>query len=249
MGNNTKHPVVYLKLGENSPTTLFQSKVGGKPYLPIGMEYPKNRKTGNPLTLLAQINFAEMPPLPDYPTKGILQFFVDRDDEGYGQGGNGDFSDVIFVRENCDCYTREELYEKIFQRNGYDVIYHADILPESELQSDFSQYPTCESHLSWNSTLLSGEFPIAVCDKPFKSEKASYPCFHQIGGEPIFTQNDIFYWMLGEDWDKHHKVLFQLDSERSKVRWGDFGAANFFITPEDLKNLDFSKVVYAWSGS
>ncbi|STZ09024.1 Domain of uncharacterised function (DUF1963) [Moraxella caprae] len=156
MEDNVKHPVVYLKLGENSPTTLFQSKVGGKPYLPIGMEYPKNRKTGNPLTLLAQINFAEMPPLPDYPTKGILQFFVDRDDEDYGQGGD---CSVPFAEITPNM--REELYPQIFKKIGYDVIYHTDILPESELQSDFSQYPTYESHHSYGEySLLSGEFPI-----------------------------------------------------------------------------------------
>ncbi|WP_029102132.1 DUF1963 domain-containing protein [Moraxella caprae] len=77
---------------------------------------------------------------------------------------------------------------------------------------------------------------------------------HQIGGEPTFVQGDIFYWAFWEKWDKHHKLLFQLDSEYSratksyKALWGDCGVANFFITPEDLKNLDFSKVVYAWSG-
>lgn len=30
------------------------------------------------------------------------------------------------------------------------------------------------------------------------------------------------------------------------IMWGDCGVANFFIHPDDLKNKDFSKVLYNW---
>ena len=40
------------------------------------------------------------------------------------------------------------------------------------------------------------------------------------------------------------------DGEQGKdIMWGDVGVANFFIRPEDLKNKDFSKVLYNWDCS
>ena len=54
---------------------LSQSNFMGRPWLPIHTEYPKDKK-GQPMLLWAQINFSEMPPLPDFPERGILQFFL-----------------------------------------------------------------------------------------------------------------------------------------------------------------------------
>ncbi|AWM33497.1 DUF1963 domain-containing protein [Hymenobacter nivis] len=70
----------YLKLGAqplgaSAPTALTQSKLLGQPYLPAGTPYPHD-KLGQPIILLAQINFAGAPALPPYPTAGILQLFV-----------------------------------------------------------------------------------------------------------------------------------------------------------------------------
>jgi uncharacterized protein YwqG len=41
--------------------------------------YPLD-SNGNPLALLAQFNFAEIPSLPNFPDKGILQFYIAADD-------------------------------------------------------------------------------------------------------------------------------------------------------------------------
>ena len=69
-------PTAEITLEPCGNLTLSQSKIGGLPYLPLDAEYPRN-PYHQPLTLLAQINFAEMPPLPDFPTSGILQWFID----------------------------------------------------------------------------------------------------------------------------------------------------------------------------
>ncbi|WP_455248229.1 DUF1963 domain-containing protein, partial [Rothia aeria] len=31
------------------------------------------------------------------------------------------------------------------------------------------------------------------------------------------------------------------------IMWGDVGTANWLITPEQLKNRDFSQVIFEWS--
>ena len=64
-------------------------------------------------------------------------------------------------------------------------------------------------------------------------------------GHPFFTQADI----RERGW-RYDTLLFQLDTEcceeKDIVMWGDCGVGNFFINAEDLKNLDFSNVLYNW---
>lgn len=72
-------PTVTLQLRSNDALTVWQSKIGGEPYLPLDTAYPLD-SNGNPLALLAQFNFAEIPSLPNFPDKGILQFYIAADD-------------------------------------------------------------------------------------------------------------------------------------------------------------------------
>lgn len=100
--------------------------------------------------------------------------------------------------------------------------------------------------------------------EPYGSDEAdqSYETYHdhfgstghKLGGYPFFTQADPRQY----DENIHDYVLlFQMDSdydykdgEQGKdIMWGDVGVANFFICPEDLKNKDFSKVLYNWDCS
>ena len=40
-------------------------------------------------------------------------------------------------------------------------------------------------------------------------------------------------------------MLFESDSFKD-IMWGDSGTGEFFITPEDLINKDFTNVLYNW---
>ncbi len=71
----TARPCAEITLLPAEHLTVWQSKLGGQPYWPKDMEYPRNAK-GRPLHLLAQINFAEMPPLPDFPEEGFCSFIL-----------------------------------------------------------------------------------------------------------------------------------------------------------------------------
>ena len=75
----TLKPTVQMNLKSCDRLSLWQSKVGGQPYLPLDMAYPID-SNGNPLVLLAQFNFTEIPNLPDFPSQGILQFYIATDD-------------------------------------------------------------------------------------------------------------------------------------------------------------------------
>lgn len=58
------------------------SYVGGHPFVPAGTAaaalWPRDQ-TDTPMHFLVQVNFADVPPLPGYPTAGMLQWFVATD--------------------------------------------------------------------------------------------------------------------------------------------------------------------------
>ena len=62
------------------PLPQTASKFGGRPYLPAGESAPTNEK-GEPLGMIAQINCVELPENDFYPATGLLQFWMDPNDE------------------------------------------------------------------------------------------------------------------------------------------------------------------------
>lgn len=220
---------VRFDLGKSTKTTLFQSKIGGKPYMPIGVEYPMHTKKQRPLVLLAQINFAEMPPLENFPTKGILQFFIDGlDSELFGID------------------TEDE-----WKQDGFRVIYYPDILPENQLQTDFSAYQV---------EIPYSEFGFKLNECPIIFQEITQDDImhcNKIGGIPSLPQGDPFDYGYYDDYgDKIYTgvsvddfvMLLQIADNERDVLWGKYPSANFFIKPKDLKNLDFSEVAFCWAG-
>jgi len=77
----TKHslPAIELEPAGPAPATPGGTRIGGPVWLAAGEAWPADPE-GRPMSFLAQVDFAELPPLPDYPTSGVLQFFLARDD-------------------------------------------------------------------------------------------------------------------------------------------------------------------------
>jgi len=75
-----RHPAIWLRRVD---TFRSASKLGGLPWLPKGVAWPRQLKSKTPLHFLAQIDLAALPrsPLepggPKLPTTGILYFFAD----------------------------------------------------------------------------------------------------------------------------------------------------------------------------
>ncbi|GHT37887.1 hypothetical protein FACS189435_3890 [Bacteroidia bacterium] len=75
-------------------------------------------------------------------------------------------------------------------------------------------------------------------------DETLYHATYQIGDYPHFTQDDP---RSCDDKLKGHIILLlQIDSS-DDIMWGDAGVANFFISSESLRNLDFSNVIYTWN--
>lgn len=233
----------YVKVtAQKGQVVLTSSKIGGTPYWPANMEYPLDSE-GKSMRLLAQINFSEVPQLDEYPDSGILQFFIKAEDDVCGM----DFDNLI-------------------SQKGSRVIYHDSIDVES-MVSDFEQYNIAQHE--WFPALHECKLEFSLLEEAVPQEDykfvsyfgdESYQLFssdeceeyynkfsstgHKIGGYAYFTQGDP---RMDDEYKEYEYLLFQLDSDDSiEMMWGDVGVANFFITKEDLRRRDFSKVLYTW---
>lgn len=250
--------------------SVFDSKLGGTPYMPADFEYPTGRRgifEGRPLRLLAQLNFEKLPHIENFPDKGILQFFCSDDEEDGVYGLN---------------------FDNRTEQNGFRVIYHENIIADESRLMPKEKLPTFTDE--GYGFPFKGEFilkasaaetcPVSaedyhfekillevlnkisgkeykkiyelggkeeeICEKIYEIRACEHTC---IGGYPFFTQDDPRgYTKELADYDV---LLFQCDSScednsEDEIMWGDMGVANFFITEKDLKNRDFSRVAYNW---
>lgn len=266
----TSRTAVRIKLQIAKDLPLWQSKVGGTPYMPLDSEYPKSPE-GKPLKLLAQINFTEIPKLPDLPESGLLQFFIDPYDEFLGLGGEFDSTGQKRYRvryfENVECSTSKLNTEDPFKMEGgissdgsreqperhwplfglgqYSMEF--ETFTQVMTSDDYRAGPNifdCNPNLPWHEQYALKPELFDQYEEHFKGSG------HQIGGYPYFTQEDprgAKPELRGFD------LLFQLDSQtfgpNDSIMWGDMGVANFFIRLEDLKKRDFSHVMYYWDCS
>lgn len=160
------------------------------------------------------------------------------------------------------------------EQTNFKVIYYKELLPEDQLVTDFSHLNEVEEEYLPMTKELSLIFTleqeaVSVADYAFENvfkgldfeevvkveeneEITLWDIYaetltnegHKIGGYAFFTQADPREDGPYKDYDT---LLLQIDSEdEAGIMWGDSGVGNFFIKKEDLKNGDFSNILYNW---
>ncbi|UOD28584.1 DUF1963 domain-containing protein [Massilia violaceinigra] len=256
----------YIHVGLHKPDKLapWNSSLGGAAYLPKGQPYPAG-PDGVPLTLLAQFNFAEMPALEGYPTRGMLQFYIsgsESKEHFYGVSG-----------ESTKPYNAEREFLSLTRQRWYRVLYHPTVVQDrKKLQA--TKVIASDNLPMAGTSALTFEIrtePVSVQDYRFErilgqppwelfkqfgarqdAVSENYETFSQkytiakLGGYSNPTQTDVRTAQPGGDW----LVLFELQGGGVKggfySEWGDTGMAVFYIRRTDLARRDFSQVVYSW---
>ena len=210
-------------------TKPWESKLGGCPYLEDIEQYPKGTD-GGPMMFLAQINLAEMPPLPEFPHEGLLQFYVENDG-CYGLYGG-------CVVKHISEYKTDET--ALVNENPYSDDYAED-LPFSD---------NCKITFKQEEIFIGTECP-EFQDKfqniSKKEEKALFELCcasgSRVGGYPYFVQEAPAYYKDSSE----YILLLQLDvDDTSGLMFGDSGNCTFIISRRDLLTGNFTKVHYDW---
>lgn len=246
-------------------TQSRDSKFLGVPYWPKDRPFPTDVE-GNALELLAQINFAEVPPLEDYPSNGLLQFFIapylsDKHVWGMETHDGSPFDQAAY-------------FARLQQQDFFRVVYH----PSPTLADEFliDEAPTrsrglmpiddearlsfarevgyvlpsdyrFQSSLGIDLYTLYDQLGAASCTvmEAYTDYAGGIP-LAKVGGYASPVQDDPRKARPDEDW----LVLLEIQSGRlgdsSEVTWGDLGMAMFLIRRSDLRQRDFSRVAYYW---
>ena len=259
----TAAPCWKLTLHPEGPCGLLDSKVGGLPYWDPGLPYPVDSQ-GNQMTLLAQLNFAQLGTEDPLPRAGVLQFFIGQDDAfgiDYDEPDRQKNFRVVYHPEPDPALTLEQI-----QALELPTHVEADLCTPVIREAAF----TAEKTVGYMGPgdcrfdALFREVVQAVTGEDI-GDKHEYQYFdgadrdylydqlsaagHRLLGYPFFTQYDP-----REPDSPYDTLLFQLDSDmaddrKDLVLWGDCGVGNFFINGEDLLRRDFSRVLYNWDCS
>lgn len=259
----TETPCWKLTLQPEGPCGLLDSKVGGLPYWDPALPYPTDSQ-GNKMTLLAQLNFAQLGTEAPLPAQGLLQFFIGQDDVfgiDFDQPDSQKDFRVVYHPEPDPALTLEQI-------RALDLPIHveADCCTPVFQEAVF----TAEKTVGYMGPedgrfdALFREVVRAVTGEDI-GDKNEYQYFdkadrdyfydqlsaagHRLLGYPFFTQYDP-----REPEGPYDTLLFQLDSDMAEDRkdlvlWGDCGVGNFFINREDLLRRDFSRILYNWDCS
>jgi uncharacterized protein YwqG len=240
---------VEIKAKVEDNLCLWQSKFGGFPYFPKGLQYPTDSK-GQAMFLLAQINFGETPKLESFPEKGILQFYISNGSDVYGAcfespAKQDDFRVLYFPEVTKD--------ERLLITK-FDFLPKPDMVPiekQSSLTFNLKYAPMSVYDYQFEPAILNIDSKLKY--ELFENHKKIYEEYeklfrsegHKLGGYPYFTQSDPreFEAYKGEE----YRLLFQMDTDdEAGIMWGDCGVANFFISEQDLARKNFSRILYNW---
>lgn len=222
---------------DKDPLDVKSSKFLGKPFVPEGMEHPKD-KNDNPLALIAQINFSELPPLKGLPAEGVLQLYFNTKEWWDMPGAEKIIyitADELRKSQRIDLPAIDKsLYEElpVWKIHKLDFVKAIDTGNSEDCQFSFDFGG--KDYWDFEETLT--EDDKKSFDEYFTGDG------HKIGGYACFTQGDPRDY---SDSQRDDIQLLQIDVD-DEIMFGDSGVGHIFISPENLANNEFEKAYFYW---
>ncbi|RZL14654.1 MAG: DUF1963 domain-containing protein [Hymenobacter sp.] len=234
-----RYKLDYLKLvatpsQAGTPLPLTQSKLLGHPYLPTGVPYPHD-ELGQPMILLAQVNFAEAPALPPYPTAGILQLFVSPT-EWYDME---DYCVLFHPDTNLAAQADFSFLTPDLYANSPVTVEHT---LHFSLATEYGGAEDCRFKPNFGGKTYYEYLRTLPEDQAQELDNYCYNVGHKIGGYAYFAQRDPRNATASRANDVQ---LLQLDSDE-KITFGDSGLAHLFINPTALQERRFDQAYFYW---
>lgn len=250
-----------VKDANGNESSDVKSRIGGKPTLPEGMEWPYNtpeegESTGSPLAFMAQFSFEE---LAEYdldhvlPQKGMVYFFYDAAEEAAGFMVNEkDSARILFYEGDTETLKEREFPEELeedFQIPQFDIQFATQ-----------SEVPLCEEYEQITQESVSyGEYDDDLETLGFDRDGDKE--ITKLLGYADLCQGSMLLIceMIRNGIDCHnfdyleHKdeyidaasewiLLFQVDTisnSEFELMFGDNGRLYYYIRKEDLQNKKF----------
>lgn len=264
-----RRPVVKLERGQAGASSIGKSRIGGYPDLPPEIEWPKT-SDGKLMTLLAQLNFAQMveeagaETLPEFfPKRGLLYIFAGLDEPAYDVEHK-----VIYIPQP---ETAELVYRKPEQKTILEETQEMESSPfevHAIGQIEFPNYAYEDvDELEATETSMENYEAMAE-DMRFKPDDVlgrmfGYPegqhgdyeyeaalVIHtgkKYGYDTGEARKQLIKHFNGDEQKADQEIqdmlmLLELDSDDDVgFRWWDSGVIHLFIRKEDLINLNFDR--------
>ena len=226
--------------------------------MPKGMEVPlgSNEKE---MEFLAQINFAQIPRIPDFPQKGILQFFLCTDEDIMDEMADNDVvrsSDGYFeIRyypeaEEVSSFHKAHIsenrwpMEKIIGGMCFEM---AEEVATLSIGADgFETVAGCEDKIDVLVPELFEEAKYDLSDgldtDRFCLDFGNWGC--KLGGYPAIRQGDVR--LIEDNCQDYTTLLFQYDLTAYEQGELEADTFCFFIKPDDLKACRFDDILMSW---
>jgi uncharacterized protein YwqG/predicted DNA-binding protein (MmcQ/YjbR family) len=236
-------PAMLLKTVKaiESKMSVGQSKIGGRPDLPDGIEWPLFRD-GKPLAFLAQINLGEVASvsrLPGLPESGLLSVF-----SVFGWQVEDNLDPQLPLDKYDHDWTRV-LYHpanKALQRRRTPSGVNAFTGAKAEFVA-ITCFPTVTDEpaiakLGWKGDVKEKYDDFVMAYNGARSHQLGNPARNLLLGYADYEQD-----FVKEVADHNLQLLFQLASdENAEMCWGDDGFIYFWISPKDLSRKKFERV-------
>lgn len=254
--DNTKSTILLKPAGPAvDDADVLGSRLGGCSYWSPNKEQVVGNM-GQPLYPLIQVDFAAVNGdryLADFPSSGLLQVFIE--DDSLAGSENGEWKLRFFDTGDLPSKSSDSDVVRLPSPKHLGEIFEN---PNVAYRLEASKIKTLprgieESMIdAVNASETDFETLRQTAAKVISESVATFNDGEiHIGGHPYFTQtdprNDDGYYVFDDGRRKHlDSVLLQIDSDYETIHWGDSGICNLLVDSSDLRQNDFSHVLYMW---
>lgn len=252
---SSKLPAIHLTPTSEKPVNPLDSMFWGECYLPEGEQIPQT-SDGEPMRLLAQINFAQIPKLPGFPSQGLLQFWLDDNADNFENKIDDEqtmrelYAIRFYPQPDPTLQQKSEAEQKpsclplmnMPQLEGKMAFQAAEEIATLDLYYDnknITDYGFTESAKALTPKILQKSgFNLELEDETdlFCWQFGNWGC--KVGGHPALRQGDIRYNM--PELQPYTTLLFQYDLTTLEELEADTFV--FLIKPQDLTACCFDDV-------
>ncbi|PFK43949.1 hypothetical protein COI93_09350 [Bacillus cereus] len=233
---------IHLHKGSDEQIAIGTSKLGGFPDLPNDLKIPTYKDT--PLHFIGQLNLEEVQPYHKenlLPTKGMLYFFYDAEEQPWGYDPRDTGGHRILYTENIENLKRRELQTEVFPPSVISFQEAWTLAKEKVGETGLSHDDEWDLYKEIEELYIDGLHHLLGSAQAIQSEEMAEECHLVTNGIYLgngYPSDEEIKILPGspKDW----MLLLQLDTnDESEMDWGDIGLLYFWIKKEDLLRRNF----------